>query len=272
MSQIAGPISHFADALGSPVNSAAIERLIVGMDSEFSTSGCGDDSYYSFYQRGLELLFQSGTLTSVFIYPVGKPASTTDGAYEPFPVAPIEGLASDAPEAEVLERFGEPDATGDQWVRYLIGGRPVWFGFDANRRMDSLTISTHDIFAGVPDIASATDERLVLRGYHDVTDEAETVVFVAEGVQLAFTRLFGGDFPVIIGWNDKQSVGGVLSLVLMDDDSELLQISDEAAEELGIGTRTRFWIDEDADRLHDALVAMLEATGEFDPEQYQSAP
>ncbi len=106
-------------------------------------------------------------------------------------------------------------------------------------------------------------------GVHETTEETDTVVFVGPGQELSFTRVIGTEFPVIIGYNEAQAVGGVESMVLLEDDSVLLQLSAEAAEELDLDPKVRFWIDSDAAALVDEIIAMLEATGEFDPSQYE---
>lgn len=70
-----------------------------------------------------------------------------------------------------------------------------------------------------------------------------------------------------IEWDGAEVAEGVLSIHLLDDDSLLLQITDEAAETLGLPAKCRLWItpDSDPDTLADTLIGMLEATGEFDP-------
>ena len=62
-------------------------------------------------------------------------------------------------------------------------------------------------------------------GVHETTEETDTVVFVGPGQELSFTRVIGTEFPVIIGYNEAQAVGGVESMVLLEDDSVLLQLS-----------------------------------------------
>lgn len=273
MTPLHGPIARFSAALGQEKTSEPVRELINQLKAPFDITSYPDDSevYYTFAERGVELLFDADVLTTAFVHTQAEPASAGNKGFAPFPLPVVGELSPTATRAEVVSTFGNPSETGDDWVRYHTEEDQIlWFGFDDAGRTKLISITAVDVLADPEEVDP--EDRLVLSGSHQVYPQVERVVFTDDDdVELSFTRRVDNSEPVSVGWEGESFVGAVESIVLMDDDSVLLQISDEAASKLGLYAKSRFWIaeDSDADALFEAIVAMLEATGEFDPTQYE---
>jgi hypothetical protein len=116
-----GEIGTFVDALGTgPTDGRSLAALVL-VDLPTARSdydfGEGHRMYLRAEEQGVEFLYKDGALSTVFIST--QPAAER-GAY-PRPERLIEGLASTAPRAEVLERFGAPEWSSEEADRFQLG-------------------------------------------------------------------------------------------------------------------------------------------------------
>lgn len=274
MNQILGPIQRFSDSLGAASNSQQIIDLIKKLAAPFEVTEFDDSVYFTFNRRGVELLFENRILTAVHIYTQDHAAADPAETYSAFPLPLINGLPPTATRSAVTALLGTPSNASTHWVRYLADRVFITFAFDANGRTELVSVTQDDVL--LPAEAEEEEEevpyseRLIMTGSHLRDAATEQVIFTDGNTTLSFTRRLDTSDPVIIGWDGLESVGGVRSVWLAEDNSLLLQLSEEAAAKIELFDKSRFWIAEDCDaeELYDALVAMLEATGEFDPARY----
>lgn len=274
MNQILGPIQRFSDSLGAASNSQQIIDLIKKLAAPFEVTEFDDSVYFTFNRRGVELLFENRILTAVHIYTQDRAAADPAETYSAFPLPLINGLPPTATRSAVTALLGTPSNASTHWVRYLADRVFITFAFDANGRTELVSVTQDDVL--LPAEAEEEEEevpyseRLIMTGSHLRDAATEQVIFTDGNTTLSFTRRLDTSDPVIIGWDGLESVGGVRSVWLAEDNSLLLQLSEEAAAKIELFDKSRFWIAEDCDaeELYDALVAMLEATGEFDPARY----
>lgn len=269
MTALTGPIKGFISALGSPLTGDFTKDFITNVELPTITELANGDVFYEFPGFGTEFLYQHKTMTLMSFYLKGRPASDDDIRLNPFPVTLIEGLSSASSRTDVHARFGEPVESTDDWDKYRLNGAFVWFIF-ADDALDTVTCCSYDFFASIRGLVEQPepDALTVMIGVYHTSDEFETVAFAdADGQSLTFTRVFAGAPPVVIGYGENQSVGGVESIALVEKNVLFIQVSDEAAATLGVPARFRFFVAENAEQHYEQIVSMLIATGEFTADQ-----
>jgi len=130
--QLNGPITNYIDLIGRGIdgiqeqvdkatNDLACEPLIEDTDESFLGAG-STESYWSYYNMGLELLWRNNILVSLSIF------LQDDGSYEepyiPFPQQLIASLPNEATIDELVSIFGQPESEGGiggcKNLRYMI--------------------------------------------------------------------------------------------------------------------------------------------------------
>ncbi|GGH47796.1 hypothetical protein [Microbacterium album] len=125
MTRLAGDITTFLDALGTPEDSApfAAAVALVGTELEVDEQPYGVHTarYLISEAGGVEFLVKEGVLSSVFVFLAG------DRSHAPYPRpdALIEGVAPGSPRSEIAAVLGEPVRSQPAYDLFAASGRFV---------------------------------------------------------------------------------------------------------------------------------------------------
>lgn len=289
MTELAGPITRFANALGAEMSSAVVLELIEQLKSPYDIDFAESSMIYKFNQRGVALTFAHQVLSEVMIFTQAQLTPDAGTTFLPFPIAPVNGLDAAATRAEVIEHFGAPQIEDEAWVRYAQQDRLLWFGFNEANSTSVVTLTFLDPFMvdgaprtepassydpqpetspssepepssePAPSEPAAETAQNYLNGAHRIDAESQTVVFHADGLLLSFVHMFA-DTDITTQFNNRFWSGGIVATRL-DGNQITIQISPEAAAELGLPSTFEFNVDPSVVQdCYQGLEQMLRAT------------
>lgn len=263
--QPSSPIARFVDVLGHAASGTKVAWLVEKLDAPFTSTEYGGRLTYTFPSRGVELVFEQGRLVEVKLHVQDYAGDTQERHTLDFQREPIRGLPRVPSATDVVGRFGAAttSAPDGRSLRYALPECLLEFSLDADGVAQYITVSNRTLVAHTPD----EPEPLVFIGRHVRNMNYENVIFCDRDNELTFSHLFESGWNVVTSFNGRRAQAGVEKVLLREENSIEVHFSPGAANILGIPTPFRFDVDQNSDApfLASRLIAMHEATGEFEP-------